>query len=91
MSTTDLRAHAKGLSIKALRDLIDQTKDAPKFSPLGDMHDAAKFEINSRIMDAENELWQARMNIQYAENAVRELRGMPLIEIHGRDGKVQND
>lgn len=49
---------------------------------------AAKDEVGRRHANASTRLWKARMEIQYAENEVRLLDGIPLKEVHGCSGDL---
>ena len=48
--------------------------------------EAAKQEISVRQSKASTRLWKARMEIQYAENEVRETNSLPMVEVHGVSG-----
>lgn len=52
---------------------------------------AAQNELSSRIRQAETRLWEARMEIQHAENAVRRLTGFMEKEVRGVSGKLNED
>lgn len=49
---------------------------------------AAVDEVCHRRHAASTRLWKARMEIQYAENEIRLLDGIPLKEVTGRDGDL---
>lgn len=49
---------------------------------------SAKDEVGRRQSAAATRLWKARMEVQYAENEVRVLDGLPEKEIHGCSGDL---
>lgn len=52
---------------------------------------AAQDELSRRRRSAETHLWEARMELQHAENAVRRLTGFMEKEVRGVSGKLNED
>lgn len=48
----------------------------------------AKNELSDRRIKAATRLWEARMELQYAENEVRKLNGIPLKPVGGVSGRL---
>lgn len=53
------------------------------------IHNLCYNELSKRRRVAEDRLWRARMELQHAENEVRSVHGLPLVEVHGADGKLE--
>lgn len=48
----------------------------------------AQNELSTRRSKASTRLWEARMELQYAENEVRKLNGIPLKPVGGVSGRL---
>lgn len=50
----------------------------------------AQNELSTRRTKASTRLWEARMELQYAENEMRKLKGIPLKPIGGVSGRLED-
>lgn len=76
--------------IESLRDMekIEATVGELPVGPVRDLLLEIRGEIRNRKSHASTRVWELRMELQRAENKVRELEGRPLKPLGGVDGNV---
>lgn len=84
-----MRTTTVDATLLTTEELLDTVNlDPGKNVALNNLVSACANELSSRKLSAENRLWNARMELQYAENEVRLVNGLPLVMIHGADGSL---
>lgn len=76
-------------SNKELREIAEQPERHS--APMENLRKSALYELGQRKDKAETALWNARMEVQYAENRLRDVLGIAMISIVASDGFIHSD